>query len=211
MAKKPSDTSKDSSSKSPVDRASEMARQIWLAGVGAYGQAVDETQEKVNRRVAQVSEETTKFFEDLVNRGTDLEQKLGALGKLSADVRAEGMKRGAEMSLSMEDRLSRMRDMLGLSQSSDGLEEKVDRLAADVADLSAKLDRLITALEPAAPTRPVKQAKTPVKKPPVKKPPVKKTTVKKTASTKAAAKQKPAARKKVVPGKPARPTKPSKA
>ncbi len=201
MAKKPSVTSKDSSSKSPVDRASEMARQIWLAGVGAYGQAVDETQEKVNRRVAQVSEETTKFFEDLVNRGTDLEQKLGALGKLSADVRAEGMKRGAEMSLFMEDRLSRMRDMLGLAPSSHGLEEKVDRLAADVASLSAKLDRLIVAMEPAAPTRPVTPAKPPVKKP----------AAKKTASAKAAAKQKPAARKKVVPGKPARPTKSPKA
>ena len=166
-----------------------------MAGVGAYGQAVDETQEKVNRRVAQVSEETTKFFEELVTRGSDLEQKLGALGKLSADVRAEGIKRSAEVSLSMEDRLSRMRDMLGLNQPGNGLEEKVDRLAAEVAVLSAKLDRLVEAL--AADTKPKKT------KPP--KAPVKKTTGKTAAPGKKAA-----ARKKPVPKKAARPSRPAK-
>lgn len=196
--KKSADKNEPPRAKSPVDRASDLARQIWLAGVGAYGQAVDETQEKVNRRVAQVSEETTKFFEELVTRGSDLEQKLGALGKLSADVRAEGIKRSAEVSLSMEDRLSRMRDMLGLNQPGNGLEEKVDRLAAEVVVLSAKLDRLVEAL--AADTADTKPKKT---KPP--KAPVKKTTGKKAAPGKKAA-----ARKKPVPKKAARPSRPAK-
>lgn len=175
MADKSSSGRKSAKAKSPVDKASDLARQIWLAGVGAYGQAVDDTQQEVTRRVAQVSQDTSKFFEELVSRGSDLEKNLGALGKMSADVRAEGLRRGADMSLSLEDRLSRMRDMLGLAPTGSGFEEKVDRLSADVAALSAKLDLVLD------------QMNNPVSKPAVKTPAAKK---------KAAAKKKPAAKKK---------------
>lgn len=175
MPDKPSGSRKSAKAKSPVDKASDLARQIWLAGVGAYGQAVDDTQQEVTRRVAQVSQDTSKFFEELVSRGSDLEKNLGALGKMSADVRAEGIRRGADMSLSLEDRLSRMRDMLGIAPAGTGFEEKVDRLAADVAALSAKLDLVLD------------QMNKPVSKPAAKKPAAKK---------KAATKKKPAAKKK---------------
>lgn len=175
MPDKPSGSRKSAKAKSPVDKASDLARQIWLAGVGAYGQAVDDTQQEVTRRVAQVSQDTSKFFEELVSRGSDLEKNLGALGKMSADVRAEGIRRGADMSLSLEDRLSRMRDMLGIAPAGTGFEEKVDRLAADVAALSAKLDLVLD------------QMNKPVSKPAAKKPVAKK---------KAATKKKPAAKKK---------------
>lgn len=175
MADKSSSGRKSAKAKSPVDKASDLARQIWLAGVGAYGQAVDDTQQEVTRRVAQVSQDTSKFFEELVSRGSDLEKNLGALGKMSADVRAEGLRRGADMSLSLEDRLSRMRDMLGLAPTGSGFEEKVDKLSADVAALSAKLDLVLD------------QMNNPVSKPAVKTPAAKK---------KAAAKKKPAAKKK---------------
>jgi outer membrane murein-binding lipoprotein Lpp len=175
MSDKPSGSRKSAKAKSPVDKASDLARQIWLAGVGAYGQAVDDTQQEVTRRVAQVSQDTSKFFEELVSRGSDLEKNLGALGKMSADVRAEGIRRGADMSLSLEDRLSRMRDMLGIAPAGTGFEEKVDRLAADVAALSAKLDLVLD------------QMNKPVSKPAAKKPAAKK---------QAATKKKPAAKKK---------------
>lgn len=175
MADKSSSGRKSAKAKSPVDKASDLARQIWLAGVGAYGQAVDDTQQEVTRRVAQVSQDTSKFFEELVSRGSDLEKNLGALGKMSADVRAEGLRRGADMSLSLEDRLSRMRDMLGLAPTGSGFEEKVDKLSADVAALNAKLDLVLD------------QMNNPVSKPAVKTPAAKK---------KAAAKKKPAAKKK---------------
>ncbi len=175
MSDKSSSGRKSAKAKSPVDKASDLARQIWLAGVGAYGQAVDETQQEVTRRVAQVSQDTSKFFEELVTRGTDLEKNMGALGKISADMRAEGLRRGADMSLSLEDRLSRMRDMLGLAPSGSGFEEKVDKLTADVAALNAKLDQVLEQLND-----------------PVSKPPARKAAVKK----KAAPKKKTAARKK---------------
>ena len=176
MPDKPSSSRKSAKAKSPVDKASDLARQIWLAGVGAYGQAVDDTQQEVTRRVAQVSQDTSKFFEELVSRGSDLEKNMGALGKMSADMRAEGLRRGADMSLSLEDRLLRMRDMLGLAPSGAGFEEKVDKLAADVAALSAKLDLVLD------------QINNPVSKSAAKKP---------TAKKKTTTKKKPVAKKKV--------------
>jgi len=185
MSDKPSNSRKSAKPKSPVDKASDLARQIWLAGVGAYGQAVDDTQQEVTRRVAQVSQDTSKFFEELVSRGTDLEKNLGALGKMSADVRAEGLRRGADMSLSLEDRLSRMRDMLGLMPAGSGVEDKVDKLAADVTALNAKLDLVLS------------QMSKPVSKPAKKKAATKKkTAAKKKASVrkKAPARKKPATR-----------------
>ncbi len=191
MPDKSSSSRKSAKAKSPVDKASDLARQIWLAGVGAYGQAVDETQQEVTRRVAQVSQDTSKFFEELVSRGTDFEKNMGALGKMSADMRAEGLRRGADMSLSLEDRLSRMRDMLGLAPSGSGFEEKVDKLTADVAALNAKLDMVL------------EQMNNPVSKPAIKKASPKKKTAKKkkpapekktTARKKAPAKKKPASR-----------------
>ncbi len=187
MSDKSSSGRKSAKAKSPVDKASDLARQIWLAGVGAYGQAVDETQQEVTRRVAQVSQDTSKFFEELVSRGTDLEKNMGALGKISADMRAEGLRRGADMSLSLEDRLSRMRDMLGLAPSGSGFEEKVDKLTADVAALNAKLDQVLEQLNDPV-SKPAAKKATAKKKPAAKK----KTA---TARKRTAAKKKPAARK----------------
>lgn len=188
MADKSSSGRKSAKAKSPVDKASDLARQIWLAGVGAYGQAVDDTQQEVTRRVAQVSQDASNFFEELVSRGNDLEKNLGALGKMSADMRAEGLRRGAGMSLSLEDRLSRMRDMLGLAPAGPGFEEKVDKLSADVAALNAKLDQVLD------------QMNNPVSKPDAKKAAAKKktTTKKKPAAKKRTARKKAPAKKKPV-------------
>ncbi|MAN61011.1 MAG: hypothetical protein CMI60_03590 [Parvibaculum sp.] len=197
MPDKPSSSRKSAKAKSPVDKASDLARQIWLAGVGAYGQAVDDTQQEVTRRVAQVSQDTSKFFEELVSRGSDLEKNMGALGKMSADMRAEGLRRGADMSLSLEDRLSRMRDMLGLAPSGAGFEEKVDKLAADVAALSAKLDLVLDQINnpvsKSAAKKPTAKKKTTTKKKPVAKKKVA-TKVKGVARKKAPAKKKPVSR-----------------
>ncbi|MBL4864607.1 MAG: hypothetical protein JKY63_06970 [Rhodobiaceae bacterium] len=146
MSEKSSSRRKSTGPKSPVDRASDLARQIWLAGIGAYGQAIDETQEQVTRRVAKVSKETTKIFDDLVTRGNDLEQRLGelgALGKMGAEAGAKKLRQGADLSLSLEDRLARMRDMLGLAPSGSGVELKLEKLQSDLSLLSEKVDVLI--------------------------------------------------------------------
>lgn len=128
--------------KSSVDRASDLARQIWLAGVGAYGQAIGETQEQVSKQVARVGEEASRVFDELVSRGSDLESTLGTLRSVGS-AGAEQLRRSADPSLSLEERLNRMRNMLGLSAPSADLESKVDGLVRDVAALNAKLDLLL--------------------------------------------------------------------
>lgn len=193
MSENSSNRTKSQKSKTPVDRAGDLARQIWLAGVGAYGQAVDDTQEKVTQRVARVSEETTKLFDELVSRGNDLEQRLGELGsfgRLGAEAGAEKLRRGADMSLSLEDRLARMRDMLGLTPVNRSADEKLEELQTDLAALHKKVDALIAAQDGA-----------PNRKASVKKATTKKTSAKKKSSTpkkKAVAKKKKTAAKKTV-------------
>lgn len=177
MSDKTQNRDKPARPKSPVDKAGELARQIWLAGVGAYGQAFDETQEKVSKRVARVSEETSKLFDDLVSRGNDLEQRLGelgTLGKIGAEAGAEKLRRSADMSLSLEDRLARMRDMLGLAPAARAADDRLEKMQADIAALHVKVDALIAA-----------QGASPKRKSPAKK------TVSKKTSAKAAAKRAP--------------------
>ena len=190
MSENSSSRTKSQKPKTPVDRAGDLARQIWLAGVGAYGQAVDDTQEKVTQRVARVSEETTKLFDELVSRGNDLEQRLGELGsigKLGAEAGAEKLRRGADMSLSLEDRLARMRDMLGLAPVNRSADEKFEELRTDLAALHKKVDALIAAQD-GAPKRKVT---------------AKKATKKRTSAKKKspAPKKKAVAKKKKVPAK----------
>jgi polyhydroxyalkanoate synthesis regulator phasin len=156
--------------KTPVDRASELARRIWLAGVGAYGQAYDEAQEQMSR----VNEETSKVFEELVNRGETLEKKL-------APARERVTQQSDKALASLEERLERMRAMFGMSGNDPDLARKVDALTAKVDALSAKLDALGAAG---------------AKKPAAKKATAKKPAVKKKApAKKAAAKKKTAAKK----------------
>ena len=177
MPEKSSNRTKSARTKSPVDRAGDLARQIWLAGIGAYGQALDETQEQVTRRVAKVGKETTKIFDDLVSRGNDLEQRLGelgALGKMGAEAGAKKLREGADMSLSLEDRLARMRDMLGLAPSGSGVELKLEKLQLDVSTLSEKMDILIDLQSGGAKKKPATRKKSST---------IKKTSAKKKTST----------------------------
>ena len=48
-----------------TDKASEIARNIWLAGVGAYGKAVEDAQGRLEKAM-----EPPKLFKDLVKAGT---------------------------------------------------------------------------------------------------------------------------------------------
>lgn len=156
--------------KTPVDRASELARRIWLAGIGAYGQAFDEAQEQMSR----VNVETGKVFDDLVDRGEKLEEKLAPMRERVT----ERMTKTSDQTLaSLEERLQRMRGMFGLSgEDSAELERKVDDLAKKVDVLDAKLDALIG-------KKPAAKKKTAAKKA------APKTTGKKTAGKKTAGKK----------------------
>ena len=51
------------------EKNNDIARNIWLAGLGAYGRAFDEAM----NRYEQASKDTPKLFKDLVKRGEQLE------------------------------------------------------------------------------------------------------------------------------------------
>ena len=48
--------------KGKINEAEDMARKIWLAGLGAYGKSVEEAQ----GRYEKLSEEANKMFDELV-------------------------------------------------------------------------------------------------------------------------------------------------
>lgn len=147
------------------DKASEIAKNIWLAGVGAYGKAVDEAQGRLERAM-----EPPKLFRDLVKAGSALEED--ARGALEASSAAKS---------SVEQRISRVRenfhmqrparieDIAALQKKVDHLSRKVDKLAKTLADQGVK-------------------SKAPVKKKTAKKAPARK------AAAKVPSKKKPAAR-----------------
>ena len=113
------------------DKASEIAKNIWLAGVGAYGKAVDEAQGRLEKAM-----EPPKLFRYLVRAGTALEE----------DAREAIESSSAAAKSSVEERINRVRenfhnqrparieDLTALHKKVDQLTRKVDRLAKALAE-----------------------------------------------------------------------------
>lgn len=109
-----------------TDKAGEIAKNIWLAGVGAYGRAVDEAQ----GRLEKAGVETPKLFRDLVKAGAALE-----------DEARDALQAGQSARSSVEERISRVRENFNLQRPARGedllaLHEKIDRLSNKLDDLT---------------------------------------------------------------------------
>lgn len=118
-----------SKEKANLKDVGDVAKNIWLAGLGAYGRAFDEAQE----RYEQASKETPRLFTELVEKGKSLESQARAT---IDDVTA----RGKGTATSLEERINKMRANLGFGGVSaddfERLEKKVDALAKKVNALS---------------------------------------------------------------------------
>jgi hypothetical protein len=110
------------------DKASEIAKNIWLAGVGAYGKAVDEAQGRLERAM-----EPPKLFRDLVKAGSALEED--ARGALQASAAAKS---------SVEQRINRVRENFHMQRPA--RIEDIAALQKKVEQLSRKVDKLARAL-----------------------------------------------------------------
>ncbi len=144
-----------------TDKAGEIAKNIWLAGVGAYGRAVDEAQDSIKKATPQ----PPKLFRDLVKAGAALEEEANEA-------------RAAAMS-SVEERIARVREnfhmqRLARIEDLESLHKKVDKLTRKVDALAKKLN------EQGAPAR---------KAPARKKAPAKKTATRKKAPAKSPARK----------------------
>lgn len=130
------------------DKASEIAKSIWLAGLGAYGKAYDEAHQRLDK----VAKEPPRLFKELVEKGSQLEEEvrdsLSNIRKTSSN--------------SVEERINRVRENfdLNLGRRSVDLAEIHAKLDA----LTAKVDKLAKAMAPkAAPRKAAARKKAPVR------------------------------------------------
>ncbi|TGD74278.1 hypothetical protein E4634_09155 [Mangrovimicrobium sediminis] len=130
-----------------TDKAGEIARNIWLAGVGAYGRAVDEAQSSLKKATPQ----PPKLFRDLVKAGAALEEE-------ASEARAAAVN-------SVEERISQVRENFHLQRSAriedlQDLHDKLDKLTRKIDALT----RLVKEQQEAAPApRKRAAAKSPAK------------------------------------------------
>lgn len=120
-----------------TDKASEIAKNIWLAGVGAYGRAVDEAQTNLKK----ATPSPPKLFRDLVKAGSALEEE-------ATEVRAAALS-------SVEERISQVREnfhmqRLARIEDLEGLHTKVDKLTRKVDALTRLIKDQETPKKPAA-------------------------------------------------------------
>lgn len=111
--------------------AEDMARKVWLAGLGAYGKGYEE----VKGRFESLSTDSNKLFNELVVKGEKLETE----GK---DKVAEVKTKVADKT-EIESRIESVRTKLGLNntdtdQKIEELSAKIDALTDAVAKLAAK-------------------------------------------------------------------------
>lgn len=142
-----------------TDKASEIAKNIWLAGVGAYGRAVDEAQ----GRLEKAGVESPKLFRELVKAGAALEEEA-----------RDAIDAGQTARQNVEDRINRVRENFNLQRPVRGedllaLHQKIDRL-------SEQVDALTLALSASSSIKSAR--KTPRKRAAASKAPAKKTAAK---------------------------------
>jgi polyhydroxyalkanoate synthesis regulator phasin len=164
-----------------TDKASEIAKNIWLAGVGAYGKAVEEAQGRLEKAM-----EPPKLFRDLVKAGTALEEdarESTASARHSVEERISRVRENFH-----NQRPARIEDLAALNKKVDQLSRKVDKLSKALAEQGIGKTRATRKSASASDTTDAKSSK--------KKPAATKAARKSVAGKKATAvRKKPIARK----------------
>jgi len=128
----------------------DIARKIWLAGVGAYGRAYDEAQEAADK----FAKSANQTFDELVAKGEKIEDTVrdsiskAPAGKRVATLVEEATKKSAERRAALDARLDTVKKSLGetfapfnlaaLGQAVEQLTRQVEALTAEVAELKAE-------------------------------------------------------------------------
>ena len=111
-----------------IHRAGDFARNIWLAGVGAYGRAIEEAQGRLGKAM-----EPPKLFRDLVKIGAKLEEEARETTEAARHSVEERINRVRENFHNQ--RPARMEDLEKLSRKVDQLSREVNRLGKALAEL----------------------------------------------------------------------------
>jgi poly(hydroxyalkanoate) granule-associated protein len=138
-----------------VGQAESLARRIWLAGLGAYGQSLEDAQQHLDR----AGGEASRLFQDLVEKGQRIEeQSRSGIRKSIDDARSAISGHVGSNARSVEEMIRRVRDKVGLDAALTG---RLDALARRVDGLAQALGLpSMTVTEPAAaPARATPKAK----------------------------------------------------
>ena len=145
------------------DKASEIAKNIWLAGVGAYGKAVDEAQGRLEKAM-----EPPKLFRDLVKAGSALEEDArsalevsSSSAKSSVEQRINRVRENFHMQ-----RPARIEDIVALQKKVEQLSRKVDKLTRARAEQTAGNGSSARSKAAKPPARKKASAKSPARKKP---------------------------------------------
>jgi poly(hydroxyalkanoate) granule-associated protein len=112
--------------KNKVNQAEDLARKIWLAGIGAYGKGFDEAQGQYEK----LNSEATKLFNELVEKGEKLE------GEAKEKFEAEK----ANVKSNVETRVAEVRAKLGLDAND--TDQKIEELSAKIDALTEAVAKL---------------------------------------------------------------------
>lgn len=109
---------------STTDSVQKFARNVWLAGLGAYGKGAQTVTETIDKAYV----ESNQLFNDLVDKGTEIQTSL------EAKLKQQNV---------FERKVDEVRDKLGLNQDIsdeqiEALTAKVDALTEIVAELAQK-------------------------------------------------------------------------
>jgi len=138
-----------------TDKAGEIAKKIWLAGLGAYGKAYDNASE----RYTAASKEVPQQFNELVEKGLELQQQTRDqisetrehLSEQISDTReqlTEQLTSIPKPSLGIEERIEKMRDYLNRDAEAGSevnlLQKQIKALSSTVALLQSQLKGTVT-------------------------------------------------------------------
>lgn len=116
--------------KKTAQMTEEMAKKVWLAGLGVYSLTNEKAKEKLNKK----EEELSKEFEELVEKGQTVEDEM--FGKVK-EVEAKVKER---LNKAIDTQTDFMKRVLGVKE--DKSEEKIDELSAKVDALTEAVAKL---------------------------------------------------------------------
>lgn len=112
--------------KEKVTQTEELARKIWLAGLGAYGKGFDEAQGQYEK----LSTEASKLFKELVEKGEKLEN----------DAKEKIETEKTNVKNNVDTRVAEVRAKLGLDSTES--EQKIEELSAKIDALTEAVAKL---------------------------------------------------------------------
>jgi polyhydroxyalkanoate synthesis regulator phasin len=118
--------------KETATTAEEMARKIWLAGLGAYGKGYEE----VKGRIESLSTDSNKLFDELVVKGEKLEgEGKDKVKQVKDDVLAK---------TELESRIETVRSKFSFTKTETENDTKIEELSSKIDALTAAVAKLAT-------------------------------------------------------------------